>query len=157
MQLKWQEQEYPCVDAMAFYRNHELLTFDKIVSTKVSGYYNYDSLQQLYNDNISTVSLSTLVNDGITLPPNYTRKRQAGRPKKKRLRKRSKYEKPEDSIIVCSICNQHGHNKRTCETRRALNNIKLNLEQQNDNDNENNISDAQLALAMDPGYENNLM
>ena len=79
---KWQEREYPCIDAMGFFRNHELLTFDKIVSTKVSVYYNYDSLQALYKENISSVSLSTLVSDGVTMPPKNQRKRQTGRPKK---------------------------------------------------------------------------
>ena len=153
---KWQEREYPCIDAMAFYRNYEHMTFEKILSTKVSGYYNYDSLHKLYKDNITSVSLTTLVNDELTMPPPNIRKRQAGRPKTRLLRKRSKYATPEESIIICALCNQRGHNRRTCEARNNLQIIKTELEKQQKNSG-NDISEATVALAIDPGYASNMM
>jgi hypothetical protein len=67
-----------------------------------------------------------LVKDGITRSPQNNGKQQAGRPKVRRIRNRSKYEEPEEeSRIVCSLCNQRGHNRKTCVAQKELAKAKL--------------------------------
>ena len=52
-------------------------------------------------------------------PPDTSGMRQAGRPKKARLRKRSKFVNPvKESTVRCSICNERDHNALTCYARR---------------------------------------
>lgn len=69
--------------------------------------------------NIKPVVLEQLAKDGVTKPPKYSGKRQAGRPKEKRLRKRSKFPDPSNSPIVCSRCGGRGHNIRGCKVDQA--------------------------------------
>ena len=59
--------------------------------------------------------------DGETKPPNTSGKRQAGRPKKKRLCKRSKFADPvKESTVRCSICKVRGH-PLSCYARQHKN------------------------------------
>jgi hypothetical protein len=71
--------------------------------------------------NIMPVCMDEIAPDGETLPPKKSSKRTSGRPKKLRIRKRSKFaDNPEESNVVCSKCKRRGHNIRTCATREWL-------------------------------------
>ena len=120
---KWQDREYPCIDALAFYRNYAKLSFRQILEDKVSPYYNCKSLYFLWKSNICPVIISTLEYDtGIKAPILKEETiRQSGRPQKnRRFRPRSKYSNPEDSKVICKKCGEHGHNRKTCEIRKYL-------------------------------------
>jgi Transposase, Mutator family len=112
----WQDYKVPCVDAMAYFRIMKNQSLHEILELHVCDYYKYESEKMLLMKNIKPVILDQLSKDGVTLPPKYSGKRQAGRPKEKRLRKRSKFADESKSPIVCSRCNRRGHNKRTCTT-----------------------------------------
>jgi MULE transposase domain/Ulp1 protease family, C-terminal catalytic domain len=114
----WQEMGCPCVDATAYFRLHVELPFNSICSQHCSPFYSYASQQALLRNNFIPPIIDNLRMDGTTLPPKLTGKRQAGRPKKKRLRRRSQVIDTEMSNIVCSFCFQRGHNKRTCIDRK---------------------------------------
>ena len=58
--------------------------------------------------------------------------------------------------MVCSLCKEHGHNIRTCEARKNYAQVSATLRSQNTNI-DSEINEGQHALALDPGYENNLM
>jgi hypothetical protein len=58
--------------------------------------------------------MDTLTPDGVTLPPRLSTKRGTGRPKKKRIRKRSRFSDDPELSIKCSYCREKGHNIRTC-------------------------------------------
>jgi hypothetical protein len=61
----------------------------------------------MFKKNIFPVSVDTLGYDGLTNPPAHS-KRSAGRPRTKRIRRRSLYAAPEDSAILCSSCGAAG-------------------------------------------------
>lgn len=112
----WQEHDFPCVHAMAYYR-HCRRSLDYIKSTYVSKYYTYEMQLKLTSINILPVVISRLRMDNVTLPPIPPR-RHAGRPKVVRLRKRTRFSNPEkDSPIICKKCGKRGHNQKTCERR----------------------------------------
>ena len=99
---EWQEYGYPCVDAMAYLRLHRGLPFYQVLSAYIDPVY----------------CIANIARDGKTLPPKPLNKRQAGRPKKKRIRKRSRWaHEPEKSNVICSRCHKRGHNIRTCVER----------------------------------------
>jgi hypothetical protein len=115
---EWQEYGYPCVDALAYLRLHRGLPFYQVLSAYVDPVYTYEAENEMLSRNIIPVCMATIARDGKTLPPKPLTKRQAGRPKKKRLRKRSRWShEPEKSNVVCSRCNGRGHNIRTCVER----------------------------------------
>jgi hypothetical protein len=106
---EWQEHSLPCVDAMAYFRHEEGITFNDVLVRYVPKDYTYQNAQ----DNIAP--------DGTTLPPRMSSKRASGRPKKLRMRKRTRFaDNPEESNVVCSKCKQRGHNVRTCDMRAWL-------------------------------------
>jgi hypothetical protein len=72
------------------------------------------ALQSVYAGTVHPVPTNALPFEGL-LPP-ITRP-QAGRPKKVHLRNRSELQS-EDSPIICSLCNEPGQHRRTCERRR---------------------------------------
>ena len=37
---KWQDREFPCIDALAYFRNYERRVFRDIIDNEVSPYYN---------------------------------------------------------------------------------------------------------------------
>ena len=69
--------------------------------------------KEMFKKNIFPVSVDTLGYDGLTNPP-VNSKRSAGRPRTKRLRRRSLYATAEDSPILCSNCGGARYNRRTC-------------------------------------------
>jgi hypothetical protein len=112
---QWQEHGVPCIHAIAFFRLHQKKALAYILSEDVDGQYTYDSMRALLKDNIHPVCMDSLSPDLTTRPPIPSTKRSTGRPKKKRIRKRSRFaHSPEQSPIVCSRCKQKGHNVRTC-------------------------------------------
>ena len=148
---KWQDRCYPCIDAMAYFRKYEHYTLANIMAKEVSQFYNCRSLYHLYRKNIKPVIISTLTPDGETLPPGETNKRRAGRPKKKRMRNRSIFEDPEDSPIICSFCDGHGHNIRGCQLKHQM------MSAQSTSTSGTQLDDAERAAALDPGYDRNMM
>ena len=65
---KWQDREYPCIDALAYFKNYERKNFRDIVDTEVSPYYNCMTLYLLWRTNINPVIISTLESDTSVLP-----------------------------------------------------------------------------------------
>ena len=85
--------------------------------------------------NIVPVCIESIAQDGNTLPPAPSKRKSTGRPKKQRIRKRSRWaHEPEKSNIVCSRCHKRGHNVRTCLAREDL---------VNQGDNENGTRESQ--------------
>ncbi|KAG7372186.1 MULE transposase domain containing protein [Nitzschia inconspicua] len=124
---KWQDHEVPCINAIAYYKKIEKQTLQYIIDNHVSGQYKFETVNELLKDNIIPVCLETISADGITLPPNVV-KRRSGRPKKVRLRKRTRFaHDPQKSNIRCSRCKKTGHNVRTCLRRDGGGNADLDL------------------------------
>ncbi|KAG7360322.1 MULE transposase domain containing protein [Nitzschia inconspicua] len=124
---KWQDHEFPCIDAIAYYKMIEKQTLQYIIDNHVSGQYKFETVNELLKDNIIQVRLETISADGITLPPNVV-KRPICRPKKVRLRKRTRFaHDPQKSNIRCSRCNKTGHNVRACSRRDVGGNADLDL------------------------------
>lgn len=119
---EWQDNGYPCIDAMAYFRLQEKMTMNEVLERQVDARYTYASERALLSVNILPVCMDTIAPDGVTLPPKQSLKRSSGRPKKLRLRsKRSRFAaNPEESPVVCSKCHQKGHNVRTCDARKWL-------------------------------------
>ena len=118
---EWQDNGFPCIDAIAYFRLHKQMGVDNILAEEVNKYYTYDNELALLERNIQPVCIQVLSKDGVTLPPNGYLKRSAGRPKNKRLRARSQGTcEPEKSKKKCSLCHKPGHNSRTCARRQAL-------------------------------------
>jgi hypothetical protein len=99
----------PCVHACS-----EITLAGKTFMDYVEHFYKKPCLQNVYAGIVQPVSIEALPSDGL-LPP--ITPAQAGRPKKVRLRNRSELQ-TEDSPIVCSLCGERGHNKRTCQRRK---------------------------------------
>jgi hypothetical protein len=115
---EWQDQGYPCIDAMAYLRLHKKMTLNSILLNYVDKFLRYETEYEMMRVNIVPVCIETLIPDGCTLPPNAS-KRQAGRPRRRRIRKRPNAAcDPEESPIMCSKCHRRGHNARTCLARR---------------------------------------
>jgi hypothetical protein len=116
----WQEYGMPCVDALACYCKIEKISLLEVMESDcISEFHRYSYYHQLMKKNINPVIIENLepVSDMICSPPDIVAKR-AGRPTTKLLRLgRSKFKTPEESTIICSICNKRGHNKRTCLAR----------------------------------------
>ena len=105
--LQFQQLKFPCAHASAaiFYSKQNIYDF-------VANEYANETLRQLYSIAVDPVLVNNLIIQPI-LPPIV--RRQSGRPKKVRIRSRNE---GLDSNITCSLCQQSGHNKRTC-TRRS--------------------------------------
>jgi hypothetical protein len=114
----WQDHGVPCIDAIAYYRFHEQMTVEQVLERQIDSNYTYENQKSTLSRNIIAVCLNRLLPDDTTLPPAVSQKRNAGRPKTKRFRKRSRYAHgPESSCIACSRCKKRGHNVRTCLAR----------------------------------------
>ena len=142
---EWQEYCYPCIDALAYFWLHKNATLNEVLGHHVEDYYTYKNAREMLRINIHPVCMDAIKSDGVTLPPKASLKRSTGRPKKQRIRKRSRWaENPEESNVVCSKCKKRGHNIRTCDTRAWM---EKQAEKTNDNDkhdsssNQGNIMD----------------
>lgn len=103
---------------MAYLRLHRGLPFYQVLSAYVDPVYTYEAENEMLSANMIPVCIANIARDGKTLPPKPLNKRQAGRPKKKRIRKRSRWaHEPEKSNVICSRCHKRGHNIRTCVER----------------------------------------
>jgi SWIM zinc finger len=109
----WQDCMFPCRHGIAVYRLHKGTDLTYVTSELVHEYHKFGYVKQTFKQNIYPVSMDCLKSDGITRPP-IVKKREAGRPKTKRIRNRSEYHLGDDSPIICSNCRRRGHNKRTC-------------------------------------------
>lgn len=111
---KWQDFQTPCVDAVAFFRLNKQMSLQQIMDNHASSLLRYEAQSDLLIKNIVPVIREQLSRDGQTLPPKDTGKRMPGRPKEKRLRKRTKHADSNQSTVLCSRCRRPGHNARTC-------------------------------------------
>jgi hypothetical protein len=118
----WQDTLLPCRHACAVYRKSKSADKNYILANLIDEYYTHGCVQTTFKKNIYPVSLDTLAYDGETEPP-LGNKRSSGRPRTKRIRRRSLYAAAEDSPIVCSNCGQAGHNKRTCSAKTRDNTV----------------------------------
>jgi len=125
---EWQDQGVPCIHAVAYFRLHRNLLLQQILDEHVDKHHTYEHEAQLFQNNVIPVCMERISPDGITLPPRPSTKRSTGRPKKLRMRKRSRWaHEPEKSNIKCSKCHERGHNVRTCSARQALATHELDL------------------------------
>lgn len=122
---KWQSHKTPCVHALTYYKQAGK-SLEWVAMEVTSDFHKYDCERALLKRNIRTVCINLLRRDKQTKPPyqpaveeeEVEQKNPVGRPKKDaRLRRRSDYDK-ETSPIVCKICQQRGHNSRTCARRK---------------------------------------
>ena len=98
----WQDTLLPCRHACAVYHKTKSVEKEYILANLVHEYYyTYSYVQQTFTKNIFPVSLllDTLADDGEATPPSDV-KRGSGRPRTKRIRRRSLYAASEDSLIV---------------------------------------------------------
>jgi hypothetical protein len=109
----WQDTLLPCRHACAVYR-FKSLDEKYILANLVHEYYRHGCAQKMFEKNILPVCMDALTYDGETSPPCLSQKKRAGRPKLKRLRRRSKFVEADESPILCSKCGKPGHNRRTC-------------------------------------------
>jgi hypothetical protein len=117
----WQDHGIPCIHAMGYYKLHKGATVEVILAEQVPGVYTYKQERMMLQKNVVPVCMDSIHYDETTLPPDDTHKRIAGRPKTKRIRKRSRHAyEPERSNIRCSRCHKPGHNVRTCLDRETL-------------------------------------
>jgi hypothetical protein len=109
----WQDFLYPCRHACAVFRKWKEKEFSYVLGNLVHPFYTFEFVHNSFTKNVFPVCLETIEYDGETKEPKSPR-RQAGRPPKKRIRKRSKFIEAEESPVTCSICGKRGHNRRTC-------------------------------------------
>jgi hypothetical protein len=131
---QWQDTLVPCRHVCAVYRKHREVEMTYVLERLVHEYYSCKSAKEMFKKNIFPVSVDTLGYDGLTNPP-VNSKRSAGRPRTKRLRRRSLYATAEDSPILCSNCGGAGHNRRTC-TRAPGERVSVKDEEGNDEEEE---------------------
>ena len=114
----WQEHGYPCIHAVASFKKNGQSFEDLLAAVNAENTYEYNV--QLFKNNFLTVCINKVVPDKSILPPQF-KKRKAGRTKKKRYRKRSRFSSTNPSMMTtrCSRCGLVGHNIRTCVARRA--------------------------------------
>ena len=109
----WQDCMFPCRHACAVYRKWNEVDLNYVFANLVNGYYTFRNVKNTFKRNVFPVSLDGIQYDGATKPP-VVAKRQSGRPKTKRIRRRSEFLLAEDSPVICSNCGSRGHNRRTC-------------------------------------------
>jgi hypothetical protein len=115
----WQEFHYPCHHACAYFRKWLEKDLTHVFQSEVDEVYSYHALKELFKRNIVPVVLDSVAYDGQTKPPVVTQ-RMSGRPKVKRIRRRSELLNAENSPVSCSICGQRGHNRRTCKKEKEM-------------------------------------
>jgi hypothetical protein len=88
---QWQEDGYPCINAMAFYRLQQRMSLRDVLTELVDRQYTYGNLSDLLKENIHMVCMDTIVADESTLPPQPLTKRGIGRRKITRFPKRTRW------------------------------------------------------------------
>ena len=83
---KWQEHQYPCRHALAWFRLWQGRNLQWVLDNEVDDLWKFKTLKKLYEPNLFPVVMDSIRGDEITLPPNI--KRPAGRPQRRRLRRR---------------------------------------------------------------------
>ncbi len=78
---EWQDNDFPCIHAVSYYRNHCNYSAQQIVEETTSYLYTYVYLRKLYKDNIHPVIIDNLTRDYVTRPANRIARRSPGRPK----------------------------------------------------------------------------
>jgi hypothetical protein len=99
---------------MTYYHLKQNLTLDDIKTHNVSEFFKFQMEKACFKDNIEPVIMDMIRRDGETLPPKALIKKSPGRPKEKRMRRRSKFSNNNNN--TCTICKESGHNRRTCPT-----------------------------------------
>ena len=99
---KWQEHQYPCRHALAYFRLWEERAFSWILENEVNDLWRYKTLKRLYGPNLFPVVMSSVRGDGETQPPRV--RRSAGRPRRRRLRRRMQ----RDGMIILPDTNNLG-------------------------------------------------
>jgi MULE transposase domain/SWIM zinc finger len=97
----WQEHEYPCIHAAAYYKKHLQFNFDQVLN-EVDRKYTYESEKLLFSRNFLSVCNDRIVGDKSILTPCFKQKK-AGRMTE--IRKKRGVIKP-DSRVGCSRCKQ---------------------------------------------------
>lgn len=117
----WQCNGYPCEHACAYYKLCKEDGVFQDVLDVVSPYHTYEYEQLLHSNNFYMVCLDRIVADRTTRPPIFNTTKKAGRPKKKRIRKRSRFaDMPHRSNVKCRLCGLPGHNARTCPSKEDI-------------------------------------
>ena len=109
----WQDTLLPCKHACAVYRKWKETDYNYVLMNLVDQFYTYGFVKKMFKKNIYPVSLDNVAYDGLTTPP-LASKVSPGRPRKKRMRQRSKFVVANHSRVLCSNCCAPGHNKQTC-------------------------------------------
>jgi hypothetical protein len=111
----WQDCLFPRRHACAVYRKWKKeVDLNYIFDNLVDDNYTFGNVKNTFKKNVFPVSLDGILHyDGVTKPPLVT-KQQSGRPKTKRIRRRSEFLAVENSPVVCSNFGSRGHNRRTC-------------------------------------------
>lgn len=105
---RWKELSIPCPHAI---RAILACGKDPLNEFFFSSYYTIRALRHLYDYPVRPILIEDLRYSDSILPPEF--RRQAGRPKMKRIRRQ-----PQPHVskreITCSSCGEKGHNKATC-------------------------------------------
>jgi hypothetical protein len=132
---EWKDLGFHCLHAIAYFKMHKRVLLEEVMSEHINRHYTYESERMLLRKNIVPICMELVRYDGSTLPPKQSMKRSTGRPKKVRLRKRSRWaHDPEKSNIVCSRCHVRGNNIRTCLVREGLKNNRADMNKRNELD-----------------------
>ena len=75
---EWQDNGYPCIDAMAYFRLYRYETMDNVFDEYVDPMYTYEMEVEMMKTNICPVCVETIAHDGFTLPPLKSQKRMTG-------------------------------------------------------------------------------
>ena len=109
----WQDCMFPCRHACAVYRKWKEVDLNYVFTNLVDKNYAFVNVKNTFKRNVFPVSLDGIKYDGVTKPP-LVASQQSGRPRTRRMRRRSEFLAAEDSPIVCSNCGCRGHNRRSC-------------------------------------------
>jgi hypothetical protein len=118
---KWQEFNYPCIDALAVLKLYDGKTIEYVLQRYVSKFHSFLYEWEFLARNMNPVCRPNLKSDGVTKPPKPLETRPTGRPKNKRLRSRPAPPNPNNNgrlPIRCKKCGGTGHNVRTCDERQ---------------------------------------
>ena len=115
---RWQDLGYPCIHGVAMFKKQLGYNFNQLLA-EVDDLNTFECDSMLFSRNFLSVCTEKIAADKTILPPPF-KKRKAGRQRKKRIRKRSRFSSNgEMSNRKCSRCGKLGHNVRTCRASDA--------------------------------------